>query len=214
MIIARASLSGNGTCKASNNSIRDFSILKLFKVNTYHPIAPVIKEVIWNPSLVNWIKCNIDGASRGNPGLSFCAGVFRNHAADVLCCYAEPLGIASSFYAKLCGAMRVVELAHQRNYTNLWIETDLALVVLAFKNIDKHKVIWSLRNKWKNVQVMLKQLNYIVSHTFREGNEVADMLANHELSLNAFCFWHNTLSFLRPFCVKNKLSMPSFRFFT
>jgi ribonuclease HI len=42
-----------------------------------------------------------------------------------------------------------VEMAHQKNYTNLWIETDSALVVLAFKNLNKHKVIWSLRNRRK-----------------------------------------------------------------
>jgi ribonuclease HI len=74
---------------------------------------------------------------------SLCAGVFRNHEADVLCCFAEPLGISSSYFAELCGAMRAIELAHQRNYINLWIETDSILVVLAFKNHGKQKVTWS-----------------------------------------------------------------------
>ncbi|MCI08013.1 glycerol-3-phosphate dehydrogenase, partial [Trifolium medium] len=78
MIIANTSLTGNNTGKVSNNSIRDFTFLKQFKVNIHHPKAPVIKEIIWNPPLINWIKCNIDGASKGNPGISSCAGVFRN----------------------------------------------------------------------------------------------------------------------------------------
>jgi hypothetical protein len=51
---------------------------------------------------------------------------------------------------------------------------------------------------------MLRELNCIVFHTFKEENEMADMLANHGLSLNAFCFWHDTPSSLRAFCVKNK----------
>ncbi|GAU46323.1 hypothetical protein TSUD_28400 [Trifolium subterraneum] len=129
MIIANTSMSGNGTCKSSSNSIRDFTILKMFKVDIHHTNAPVIKEVIWCPPLFNWTKCNIDGASRGNPGLSSCASVFRNHEADVLCYFVEPLGIASSYSAELCGAMRATELAHQRNYINLWIETDSVLAL-------------------------------------------------------------------------------------
>lgn len=70
MIIASFSLSGNSTSKTSNNSIRDFTILKTFFCVIHQPKPQVIKEVIWHPPLVNWIKCNIDGTSQGNPGSS------------------------------------------------------------------------------------------------------------------------------------------------
>ncbi|PNX68777.1 ribonuclease H, partial [Trifolium pratense] len=82
MIIANTSLSGNITNKVSSSSIRDFTILKHFKVKIHHPRPPVIKEIVWHPPLLNWTKCNIDGASKGNPGLSACGGVFRNNASD------------------------------------------------------------------------------------------------------------------------------------
>jgi len=68
MIISNTSLSGNFTTKASNNSIRDFIILKKFNITIHHPKAPQIKEVIWHPPVHFWLKCNIDGASKGNPG--------------------------------------------------------------------------------------------------------------------------------------------------
>jgi hypothetical protein len=57
-------LTGNNTRKVSSNSIRDFTIFKIFKVNIHNPHVPVIKEILWHPPLENWIKCNIDGACR------------------------------------------------------------------------------------------------------------------------------------------------------
>jgi hypothetical protein len=38
-------------------------------------------------------------------------------------CFVEPLGMSTSFLAELCGAM-AVEVAHNKNWKNFWIETD------------------------------------------------------------------------------------------
>lgn len=119
MIIASTSLSGNNTKKVASGSIRDFIVLKHFKINIHNPSIPIVKEILWQPPLPNWIKCNIDGASKGNPGLSSCGGIFRNNEADFLMCFAEPLGFSSSFQAELCGALRAIEVAHQMNWSNL-----------------------------------------------------------------------------------------------
>jgi len=61
--------------------------------------------VIWHPPVHSWLKCNIDGASKVNPGESGCGGggIFRNAEADALICFAEPLGIKTSFQTELCG---------------------------------------------------------------------------------------------------------------
>ncbi|GAU38423.1 hypothetical protein TSUD_396030 [Trifolium subterraneum] len=141
MITASTVMTGNNTSKTSSNSIRDFIILKHFKVNIHHPRAPVIKEVIWHPLVPNWIKCNIDGASKGNPGISSCGGIFRNNVAGFMLCFAEPLGFTTSYQAELCGVIRAIEIAHQMNWRNLWLETDSALVVLAVNNPSSH-VTW------------------------------------------------------------------------
>ncbi|GAU26475.1 hypothetical protein TSUD_294430 [Trifolium subterraneum] len=103
--------------------------------------APVTKEVIWHPPIPNWIKCNIDGASKGNPGISSCGGIFRNNAADFMLCFAKPLGFTTSYQDELCGVIRAIEIAHQMNWHNLWLETDFALVVLAVNNPSSH-VTW------------------------------------------------------------------------
>jgi hypothetical protein len=141
LIIAGTSLSGNNTLKASSNSMRDFSILKKFRIEIHHPKTSTVREIFWYPPLPNWIKCNIDGASKGNLGQASCGDIFRNNASDFLLCFAEPLGFASSFLAELHGALRAIEVAHQMNWRNLWLETDSALVVLAFikNSFDRNK---------------------------------------------------------------------------
>jgi hypothetical protein len=60
MIIASTSLSGNNTKKVASGSIRDFIVLKHFKINIHNPSVPIVNEILWHPPLTNWIKCNLD----------------------------------------------------------------------------------------------------------------------------------------------------------
>ena len=122
MLISNTSLWGNQTSKVSNNSKRDFLILKNYKVSIHNPKAPQIKEIMWYPPTNPWIKCNIDGASQRNLEPSSCGGVFRNGNADVLYCFAEPLGIKTSFQAELCGFMRAIKIAYQKNWNNIGLK--------------------------------------------------------------------------------------------
>jgi ribonuclease HI len=211
MIIANTSLSGNNTNKSSSNSIRDFTILKTFKVTIHHPAAPVIKEIFWNPPLQNWSKCNIDGAC--SQGKASCSGIFRNHEAEFLFCFAEPLGNFSPLHAELCGAMRAIEIAYHLNWKNLWLETDSSVVVSAFNN-SFEPVVWNLRNRWHTTLSLLNDMNCIVTHIHREGNQVADLLAKHGLSLPTLSHWNDAPLFIRDSLVKNQLGLPNFRFCT
>ncbi|PNX85213.1 ribonuclease H [Trifolium pratense] len=59
--------------------------------STHRSTPPLIKEVLWQPPLINWIKCNIDGAAKGSLGIASCGGVFRDHTAALYYFFAEPL---------------------------------------------------------------------------------------------------------------------------
>jgi ribonuclease HI len=209
-IITSTSLTGNNTCKPSSNSIRDFIFLKKFNICIHQPKIPTLREILWQPPLQNWLKCNIDGASMGNPGATTCGGVFRDANGDFLYAFAEPLGIENAYFAELCGAMNAIEIAYHKNWLNLWLESDSSLVVAAFKN-PSNLVPWPLRNRWKNVQVLVRSLNFIVSHICREGNKVADLFANQGLSLSSLSCWFNPPSFSLDCLLKNKLGLPNFR---
>jgi len=207
-IISNVALSGNNTSKASNSFVRDLVILKKFNINIHSPKAPIIKEVIWQPPIANWVKCNTDGAS--NTTNSSCGGIFRNSDAILLCCFAENIGGGSAYHAEISGVLRAIEIASQRRWLNLWIETDSALVVMAFKNATL--IPCNLRNRWDNCKLLLNAMNFIVSHIYREGNQCADRLAALGLTIQNLTIWSEVPLDIREFYVKNRLGMPNFRF--
>jgi hypothetical protein len=72
-----------------------------------------IKEIIWQPPLELWVKCNINGASN-NITIS-CGDIFRKHNAKLLCGFVENTSLKSAFMAELSSAMRVIEILARLN---------------------------------------------------------------------------------------------------
>jgi len=190
-IISNVNITGNCT-NATSLSMLDFSLLKKFNITLHPPKAPQIKEIFWNPPLPLWMKCNTDGAASSIT--SACGGIFRNHKADFVFCFAENTGAGNAFHAELFGAMRAIEIATSRNWTHLWLELDSSLLVNAFKS--NSMVPWYLRNRWFNFLCLIMNMNFIVSHIFREGNQCVDSLANLGLSLDHLTCWFNLPSFI------------------
>jgi len=117
LIIAGTSLSGNLTSLTASSSMSDFSFLKHFDVTIKPPKPQTIKEVIWNPPIFNWIKCNTDGASLGNPGQAACGGLFRNSSSDFIGGFAVNLGVSSALCSEHIGAMLAIEIAHKKGWS-------------------------------------------------------------------------------------------------
>jgi len=182
--------------------------MKKFNVNLHPSNAPKIIEALCHPPITSWIKCNTDGSSNFNT--SSCGGIFSNSDADFLLGFAENVGPENAYYAKLCGAMRAIDIAHQNNWSNLWLELDSALVVNAFKN--KYVVPWKLRNRWNNCIIKTRRMNFIASHVFRDGNQCANILANFGLASNHLTMWLVVPNCIRVHYVQNKLGMSNFRF--
>jgi len=88
------------------------------------------------------LKANCDDGAAAS-GATSCGGIFRNCKGQFLGCFAEGLNGGKTLVAELCGIMRTLELAQQRNYRYLWLETDSMISVLAFKNTDI--VPWTIR---------------------------------------------------------------------
>ncbi|KAK2430924.1 hypothetical protein QL285_029213 [Trifolium repens] len=210
LIIASTSLSGNNTCKTSSNFMRDFSFLKMFRISIHRSRPNILKEVLWHPPLLTWLKCNIDGASCGNPGIAACGGIFRDHNADFVYGFAEPLGTCSAYVAEMRGFMRAIEIAFHKQWNHLWIESDSSTVVSAFINPD-HQVAWSLRTRWHNALFMARHMHVIVTHIYREGNQVADLLANHGLTFPSIVYLEDIPLFAKDCYDRNKNGLPSFR---
>jgi len=125
--------------------MQDFGVLEKFNYNIIPPKALIIKEVLWSSPRNSWIKCNIDGATLGCPGLSACGGIFKGHDIIFRGCFDEKLPLENAFQA--VGALRAIEIAKEKSGNFLWIEIDTQLLVLNFKN--KSLIPCSLRYKWE-----------------------------------------------------------------
>lgn len=207
-IISNTSQAGNNTNATSSSCLQEFTFIKKFNINLHPPRAPRIYEVIWQPPLHSWVKCNTDGASNSQAASS--GGLFRDSEANFLLGFSENVGQENAYFAELSAAMRAIEIASQQNWTQLWLESDSMLVVNAFKN---HALVpWKLRNRWYNCIHTVLSMNFIVSHIFREGNQCADILANVGLNSDV-----PIGSLEKPSCInssfgQNKLGLPNYRF--
>lgn len=210
LVIASVSLTGNRTSGTMSSSMAELLILRHFAVNSHPRRAPMIKQVTWIPPLSSWVKCNTDGAARGSPGWSACGGIFRDQTAGIIGCFSANLGINFSLYAEYIGAMWAIELAHAKGWKKLWLECDSMLVVEAFKTDEG--VPWRLQNRWNNCKAITRNMSFIVSHIFREGNTCADRLASHGLTIQGFSWWDSIPNFIREDFFRNRFSLPFFRF--
>ena len=72
-------------------------------------------------------------------------------------------------------------------------------------------VPWQLRVRWLNCLYRISTMTFKSSHIFREGNRVADALANHGTSLSKQIWWDVPPPFILSYYERDFLGMPNFR---
>ncbi|XP_075104777.1 uncharacterized protein LOC142178886 [Nicotiana tabacum] len=109
-------------------------------------------KVLWELPMTGWTKINTDGASRGNPGRSSIGFCLRNEEGDLV--YACEKEIQE-------------------------VETDSMLLKKVITR--EWKPPWVIEEEVKEIRQMLMLRNGRITHIFREGNNLADHLANYAL---------------------------------
>jgi len=146
----------------------------------------------------------------GSTGSAACGGIFRDCRGESLGCFAYNIGIANAVFAEILGIILAIECAYQKNWSNLWIETDSMLASLAFKS--PHIVPWQLKNRWENCLMMIGNMHFMITHIFREGNQCADKLANLGLNVVNFTWWNFAPAEILGDLSRNRLGLPFYRF--
>ncbi|KAK3229688.1 hypothetical protein Dsin_001569 [Dipteronia sinensis] len=172
----------------------DLLILRRLDLRGRPARAPVIMSVIWSPPASGWIKVNTDGAALSSPGVGDCGGVFRNCRAFVKGCFAVPLGVVFAFEVELFAGSMAINLAWQNGWHQIWLESDSSYMVhLLAPRFEQ--VLWRIRQAWQHCIYQISNMEFHVSHIFREGNQVADAFSKHALGLAVDSWWTNTPSF-------------------
>lgn len=160
-------LSGSLTSASMTNSMQYFLILKQFGIEAHPRKAPIIKQVHWQLPPPPWLKCNTDGAARGSPGLFIDDNAFF---------FWEVLLPIQAFNQLLLAVIIAIEMAMEKNWSVLWLETNSSLLVNAFKNPSSGP--WSLFNCWKNCISLTNSFSFRILHIYREANACANKFAS------------------------------------
>lgn len=139
----------------------------------------------WKAPPKHSYKLNFDGASKGNPGAAGFGGIIRNHEGTPMQIYFGNMGWDTNNSAELEGLWQGLTLAWNLNLQPLVVEGDSQILINMAKrlqNISQARKIatrWRLEARLKDIEQLLRS-NRVISfmHTKREGNKVADLLAN------------------------------------
>ncbi|GLJ43721.1 hypothetical protein SUGI_0910340 [Cryptomeria japonica] len=120
---------------------------------------------------------NFDGACRGNLGVSGFGAVVRNAEGDLILGTYGALGRATNIEAKIHALLAGLNLCVNNSLSNIIIEGDSLIVI---NGIIKSKFENKKLSKWiPCISHLLSSIGiYEVTHTYREGNWLADFLAN------------------------------------
>ncbi|GLJ06474.1 hypothetical protein SUGI_0039990 [Cryptomeria japonica] len=139
------------------------------------------RKVKWKPPPIGWKKINFDGASKGNPGLSGYGTVVRDEEGNLVEVVCGQVGFVSNNIAKITALEEGLKWATGNGITKVVIEWDSKFILNEI--INQRFTNWRL-NTWipRIYSHLQKFKEFHIQHTFHEGNQVANLLANHGIA--------------------------------
>ncbi|MCD7453913.1 hypothetical protein HAX54_022669 [Datura stramonium] len=128
-----------------------------------------------------WIKCITNGASRGSPGRSSWGFCVRNDNGDIVQAQAEEIEdtYCTNSQAEAMAIIQALRYVNGTQEQRVIIETDSMQLE---KVIQKTwKVPWKIVTIIEEIWEIMSSRNVRVVHVTREGNKLADYIANRAL---------------------------------
>ncbi|XP_070055030.1 uncharacterized protein [Nicotiana tomentosiformis] len=141
----------------------------------YKPYV-VSRRVIWQLPNAGWFKCNSDGASKGNPSPSSYGYYTRDNVGDLIYAQSTDIGQTTNIVAEAKGILYGLLYCVDKQLHPLIMETDSLVMKKIIEN--EWECPWTIRAYVKKIKEIKDNYNVLFKHVFREGNAVADLLAN------------------------------------
>ncbi|KAL6565084.1 hypothetical protein OROMI_016534 [Orobanche minor] len=148
-------------------------------------------SVRWSKPQPGWWKLNTDGAARGNPGAAAAGGIIRDHMGKPLIMFSEYLGVRTNNFAELYAIWRGLEFCIDNHFNKVWVEVDSKIALSLIEHSTTSH--WQLQSIISKIRDFRDSIEIRFSHIFREGNAVADWLANHGCDRKDF-YLHDVFS--------------------
>ncbi|KAH0639790.1 hypothetical protein KY285_036376 [Solanum tuberosum] len=142
----------------------------------YRPRVKVV-QVKWEYPQTEWIKYNTDGASKRNSGVSsnyaFC---LRNKRGDIMYAEGACMENTTNTVAEAKAILEASKHCKKSHYNQAIIQTDSMLMCKVLEG--KWATPWIITDLVEEIKTILKDIQYTFHHIMREGNQLADYLAN------------------------------------
>ncbi|XP_020679019.1 uncharacterized protein LOC110097117 [Dendrobium catenatum] len=130
--------------------------------------------VIWRKPILPFVKLNSNGSVRNSNARA--GGIIRDYQGVVLAAFASPLHPCSVLTTELYRLSYGIDICNKLGFVNVWIEVDAHLIIQILNNqgLVNHHNFYLLRK----IKKSLSNINYTISHIFREDNACVDWLSN------------------------------------
>ncbi|QHO04625.1 Putative ribonuclease H protein [Arachis hypogaea] len=141
-----------------------------------HTVTAHNNLIRWFPPAEDVIKLNVDGSFYENQNNAACGVVFRDHLGRYIAGFSCNLGSCSIKQVEIWGVVCGLQIAVAKNFHQIIVETDSTSVLELVKSgcVTRHPCASLLAD----INIQAQRL--IISewtHTLREANYVADILA-------------------------------------
>ncbi|CAN1821026.1 Putative ribonuclease H protein At1g65750 [Linum perenne] len=136
----------------------------------------------WNLAPPDWVTLNTDGSVLSN-NRAAAGGIIRDHVGRTIATFSANLGTCTIMRAELRAAEMGFKVAWDLGLRKVHLQVDSLAAAAAING----EITENPRHEGTLLNIReLRHRNWetVVSHTFREGNVVADLLAHHGHLLN------------------------------
>lgn len=132
------------------------------------------RMVTWNKPPTRWIKPNVNGCCRGNPGPCGGGKVLPNDQGTFRVSFSKNFDKGTNNRVQLQALPTRVKLYKQLGFQHVIKETDSELVV---GWITKQSCsAWYLLDYWDGLKAKLQRIEFKINPNFREINQIANFL--------------------------------------
>ncbi|OIS98250.1 hypothetical protein A4A49_62368 [Nicotiana attenuata] len=132
--------------------------------------------VYWRKLVSGYVKLNVDGCSKGNPGSARGGGIIRDHHGDLVMAFFDFYGICSNNFAEVKAVLQGIQMCCHHGLKNIVVESDSLLIINMINR--KTKAHWQIIHELEQIWELTRTGDFQFKHIFREGNKIADQLAN------------------------------------
>lgn len=144
-------------------------------LNTFKPNCFTVRWIAPTQGLA----LNVDGSSKGNPGLAGGGGCVRDRMGKLILGFAYFYGYGTNVAAEGRALLDGLRLAHHHGLEITVIYSDSKVLIdMLAANKDPP---WHLLPWWNQLQQLFLKTHCPLIHTYREANQVADALANYAI---------------------------------